>query len=65
VLENWVEQINTHVKKGSLSYYVFHGSNRNNDPEFLKNYDIIITTYTILAQSDIKERSGLFAIKWL
>ncbi|CAB4386286.1 unnamed protein product [Rhizophagus irregularis] len=24
VLENWVEQINTHVKKGSLSYYVFH-----------------------------------------
>ncbi|GBC29593.2 swi snf-related matrix-associated actin-dependent regulator of chromatin subfamily a member 3-like 1 [Rhizophagus irregularis DAOM 181602=DAOM 197198] len=65
VLENWVEQINTHVKKGSLSYYVFHDSNRNNDPEFLKNYDIIITTYTILAQSNIKERSGLFAIKWL
>ncbi|CAB4492029.1 unnamed protein product [Rhizophagus irregularis] len=65
VLENWVEQIKMHVKKGSLSYYVFHDSNRNNDPEFLKNYDIIITTYTILAQSDIKERSGLFAIKWL
>jgi SWI/SNF-related matrix-associated actin-dependent regulator of chromatin subfamily A3 len=66
VLENWVDQINMHVKKGSLSYYVFHGIDRNNDPEFLKNYDIIITTYTILAQSDIKkERSGLFAIKWL
>ncbi|CAB4392857.1 unnamed protein product [Rhizophagus irregularis] len=37
-LENWVDQINIHVKKGSLSYYVFH---------------------------DIKERSGLLAIKWL
>lgn len=65
VLENWVDQINMHVKKGSLSYYVFHGIDRNNDPEFLKNHDIIITTYAILAQSDIKERSGLFAIKWL
>ncbi|PKK57014.1 hypothetical protein RhiirC2_671466, partial [Rhizophagus irregularis] len=52
-LENWVDQINIHVKKGSLSYYVFH------------DHDIIITTYAILAQSDIKERSGLLAIKWL
>ena len=65
VLENWVDQINKYVKKGSLSYYVFHGINRNNDPEFLKDHDIIITTYTILGQSDIKERSGLLAIKWL
>ncbi|CAB4429379.1 unnamed protein product [Rhizophagus irregularis] len=65
VLDNWVDQINIHVKKGSLSYYVFHGINRNNDPEFLKDHDIIITTYAILAQSDIKERSGLLAIKWL
>ncbi|PKC56437.1 hypothetical protein RhiirA1_402145 [Rhizophagus irregularis] len=65
VLDNWVDQINIHVKKGSLSSYVFHGINRNNDPEFLKDHDIIITTYAILAQSDIKERSGLLAIKWL
>ncbi|CAB4385935.1 unnamed protein product [Rhizophagus irregularis] len=65
VLDNWVDQINIHVKKGSLSYYVFHGINRNNDPEFLKDHDIIITTYAILAQSDIKERNGLLAIKWL
>ena len=65
VLENWIDQINKHVKKGSLSYYVFHGVDRINDPEFLKTYDIIITTYAILAQSNIEERSGLFAIKWL
>jgi SWI/SNF-related matrix-associated actin-dependent regulator of chromatin subfamily A3 len=65
VLENWVDQINIHVKKGSLSYYVFHDIDQNNNPEFLKDHNIIITTYAILAQSDIKERSGLLAIKWL
>ncbi|CAG8761799.1 uncharacterized protein OCT59_024862 [Rhizophagus irregularis] len=65
VLKNWIDQINIHVKKGSLSYYVFHGIDRNNDPEFFKDHDIIITTYAIFAQSDIKERSGLLAIKWL
>lgn len=48
VLKNWVDQINIHVKKGTLSYYVFYGINQNNDPEFLKNYNIIIITYAIL-----------------
>ncbi|GES84290.1 DNA repair protein Rad5 [Rhizophagus clarus] len=27
VLENWIDQINMHVKKESLFYYVFHGVN--------------------------------------
>ncbi|GES75403.1 SNF2 family helicase [Rhizophagus clarus] len=66
ILGNWVDQINMHVKEGSLSYYVFHGPNRDDNPENLKDYDVVITTYTILGQSNIKDkRRGLFAVKWL
>ncbi|EXX61957.1 hypothetical protein RirG_166260 [Rhizophagus irregularis DAOM 197198w] len=44
--------------KEEYSKWVKSLKNRNNDPEFLKDHDIIITTYAILAQSDIKEKSG-------
>ena len=61
ILGNWIDQINKHVKEGFLSYYVFHGPKRNDNPSFLKNYDIVITTYSILGQSS---DTGLFATKW-
>ncbi|KAF0472323.1 SNF2 family helicase [Gigaspora margarita] len=65
ILGNWVDQINAHVKPGVLSYYVFHGPNRISDPSFLSNHDVVITTYQVLASSNIKDkRRGLFAIKW-
>ncbi|CAG8539788.1 2666_t:CDS:1 [Funneliformis caledonium] len=66
ILGNWVDQINMHVKEGSLSYYVYHGPNRDDNPKNLQNYDVVVTTYAILGQSDIKDkRRGLFAVKWL
>ncbi|PKC65170.1 hypothetical protein RhiirA1_420754 [Rhizophagus irregularis] len=66
VLGNWVDQINMHVKEGSLSYYVYHGPNRDDNPKNLKDYDVVITTYSILGQSNIKDKKrGLFAVKWL
>lgn len=46
---NWEEQISTHVKKDSLKYYVFHGGNRIQDVHELANYDLIITTYSIVS----------------
>ena len=49
VIANWEEQIATHTRPGSLQSYVFHGSNRNADPEFLANLDIMITTYSIVS----------------
>ena len=61
ILGNWTDQINKHVKEGSLTYYVFHGPNRNDDSSFLEKHDVVITTYSILGQSS---DTGLFAIKW-
>jgi SWI/SNF-related matrix-associated actin-dependent regulator of chromatin subfamily A3 len=61
VLGNWIDQIKMHVKKDSFSCYVFHGPNRNDNPIFLKNHDIVITTYGMIGDA----KSKLFAIKWL
>lgn len=46
---NWEEQITTHVKAGSLKYYVFHGGNRIQNIDELAEYDLIITTYSIVS----------------
>lgn len=46
---NWEEQISAHVKKDSLRYYVFHGGNRIQDVDGLAEYDLIITTYSIVS----------------
>ena len=46
---NWEEQIATHIKPSSLKYYIFHGGNRIQDIDELAEYDIIITTYSIVS----------------
>ena len=46
---NWEEQIKAHVKDGALTYYMYHGSARTFDLQELMEFDIIITTYSILA----------------
>ncbi|KAK6853338.1 SNF2 family domain-containing protein [Apiospora arundinis] len=44
-ITNWEEQIKTHIKPGTFSYYIYHGSNRIRDPKKLAQYDLVITTY--------------------
>ncbi|KAJ3135495.1 hypothetical protein HDU90_003898 [Geranomyces variabilis] len=71
---NWEEQIATHVKAGALTCYVYHGPQRKQDPTYLKSFDVVITTYNVLALEYGKEikaaespgtRSPLQAIYWL
>jgi SNF2 family DNA or RNA helicase len=41
-----------HLTEGALTYYVFHGPSRTEDPEELAKYDVIITTYsTVLSDT--------------
>ncbi|CAI5494924.1 unnamed protein product [Closterium sp. Naga37s-1] len=49
VLSNWTAQIAEHVAPGALSYYVYHGADRVRDPIFLSGFDLVFTTYNILA----------------
>lgn len=55
-LNNWEEQIGTHIKKGALSYYLYHGQNRLTSLDELAKYDMIITTYSIVS-SEYSRRS--------
>jgi SNF2 family DNA or RNA helicase len=48
-ISNWEEQISTHIKPGALSYYIYHGGNRINDVNELAKFDMVITTYSVVA----------------
>lgn len=56
-VNNWVSQIKEHVVEDGLSYYVFHGSNRTSDVDKLSQYDLVITTYSIVL-SEISGRGS-------
>lgn len=53
-IANWEEQINAHVKPGTLSYYIYHGNNRCTDVKELAQYDMVITTYSIVSSEFIR-----------
>lgn len=46
-LIQWENEIKQHTN-GILNIYIYHGSNRSNDKNELKSYDIILTTYSVL-----------------
>ncbi|KAL8657042.1 MAG: hypothetical protein Q9226_002323 [Calogaya cf. arnoldii] len=46
---NWEEQVKTHIEPGKLSYYIYHGSNRNKNINMLASFDVVITTYAIVS----------------
>ena len=55
-IANWEDQIKQHVEPDTLSYYIYHGNNRISDLEQLATYDIVITTYSVVA-SEFDKRS--------
>ena len=56
VVSNWEEQIQAHLKLGTLSCYIYHGNSRCQDIDKLATYDVVITTYNIVS-SEASERS--------
>ncbi|MCJ1474455.1 hypothetical protein MMC13_003113 [Lambiella insularis] len=56
VVANWEEQIAAHIMPQTISCYIYHGNNRSQDIEELAEYDIIITTYSIVS-SEFNGRS--------
>ncbi|KZO92819.1 hypothetical protein CALVIDRAFT_540702 [Calocera viscosa TUFC12733] len=45
----WVQHHQREEEKASLRVYVYHGNARRPDPEFLADFDVVITTYSTLA----------------
>ncbi|KAI9671652.1 MAG: hypothetical protein M1831_003180 [Alyxoria varia] len=56
-IANWEEQIQSHVKDQGLKYIVYHGTNRTDDPVVLSHYDLVITTYSVVAANHDRKLS--------
>ncbi|KAF2154279.1 hypothetical protein K461DRAFT_239784 [Myriangium duriaei CBS 260.36] len=57
VLSNWDEQITAHLDNDKVSFYSYHGSQREQDLAKLAKYDIIITSYSII-ESEFRYRNN-------
>lgn len=65
---NWEEQIQAHVHADTLSTYVYHGSKRETDLKKLAEYDMIITTYQVVAneyQKHQKDKKNISPLQQL
>ncbi|KAF8663065.1 hypothetical protein HU200_055659 [Digitaria exilis] len=59
----WLDQINEHIKPGSLNWYLYHGERTKDKNELLKN-DLVLTTYTTLATEFDKQDSPMKEVDW-
>lgn len=65
VITNWECQIRKHVKMGKLCFATYHGSDRRHLDDDLDSYDVVITTYNIVAtEFKDKKDAALFRTKW-
>ncbi|EGC36371.1 hypothetical protein DICPUDRAFT_31970 [Dictyostelium purpureum] len=58
VLQQWHSEIVNNTIP-PLNVYIYHGPNRNKDPQFLIKYDIVLTTYTTLVSEFNDEASNI------
>ncbi|XP_055907334.1 transcription termination factor 2 [Eupeodes corollae] len=63
LMRQWESEVNSRVNRHRLSISVHHGNNRDTKPRHLATYDIVITTYQIVAR-EFKTSGALFSIAW-
>lgn len=67
-VKNWEDQIAQHIQPGSMNYTVYHGPNREKNPYKLLRFNIVITTYGIVASEfsgkSTATLSPLKQLKW-
>ncbi|CDH59294.1 dna repair protein rad5 [Lichtheimia corymbifera JMRC:FSU:9682] len=56
LIQQWANEIRTKTQPGKLKVLVYHGSNRSKDPATFANYDVVVTTYQVVA-SDMPNTS--------
>ena len=58
VMSNWEEQLREHVRPGALKSYVYAGTGRIGDAQFLGQQDVVIVSYSTLAAELTDDASG-------
>ncbi|XP_077583563.1 transcription termination factor 2 isoform X1 [Stigmatopora nigra] len=50
LVHHWKREIERHVKSTRLSVYLYHGPDRNKDASVLAQYDVVVTTYSLVSR---------------
>ncbi|XP_068815821.1 transcription termination factor 2 isoform X2 [Struthio camelus] len=50
LIHHWKKEVDRHVGYGKLRVYLYHGPNRDKHAEALSEYDVVITTYSLLSK---------------
>ncbi|XP_073906772.1 transcription termination factor 2 isoform X1 [Castor canadensis] len=50
LIHHWKKEVEKHVNSSKLRVYLYHGPNRSRHAKVLSTYDIVITTYSLLAK---------------
>ncbi|KAF7215317.1 RNA polymerase II [Nothobranchius furzeri] len=50
LIHHWKMEIDRHVKGGKLSVYLYHGPNRERSARVLADYDVVVTTYSLVSK---------------
>ncbi|KAF3790759.1 SWI/SNF-related matrix-associated actin-dependent regulator of chromatin subfamily A member 3-like 1 [Nymphaea thermarum] len=64
VISSWITQLEEHTRPGSLKIYLYHGI-RTNAAEELRKFDVVFTTYSILATEFDNPSSPIKQMEWL
>ncbi|KAL1497383.1 hypothetical protein ABEB36_008363 [Hypothenemus hampei] len=63
LINQWSGEIENRLKRGLVSYYLYHGPKRETNVRRLIEYDIVITTYSIVNNESEKD-GALNRVKW-
>ncbi|XP_070694517.1 transcription termination factor 2 [Pempheris klunzingeri] len=50
LVHHWKREIERHVKTGRLTVYLYHGPNRERSARVLADYDVVVTTYSLVSK---------------
>lgn len=64
LLAQWQNEVHKHCRKNLLRTKIYHGANRESQSSELTPFDIVITTYHIVARGIAPSKCPLRSIKW-
>uniref|UniRef100_A0A674PHD4 Transcription termination factor 2 n=1 Tax=Takifugu rubripes TaxID=31033 RepID=A0A674PHD4_TAKRU len=50
LIHHWKREIDRHVRSSKLSVYLYHGPNREKSARALADYDVVVTTYSLVSK---------------
>ena len=67
LIRSWEEELRSHLHPRTLRYWTHHGPKRSKDVTKMLRYDIVLTTYDVVAQEwrDLNNQpQPLFSTNW-